>query len=185
MLAYILTGIITQAVCGEVSDMKETIAWTAKNLLLPLIPALTGALIRYTHSGQFTGATFETGELSFSMAMLSFIVMASTSRLTDKNLRESLNTLFIVGAVIFLALFACTTLLKVQLDSAASENIAQIKLLLQNQQLAPLSISNILNDQHLVGSVQMLSRVRSAVVILSLIVLPVTIMIKVRYKLED
>lgn len=165
--------------------MKDTIAWIAKNLILPLLPAITGALIRYAHSGHFNEDTFEIGELSFSMAMLFVIVMNSASRLNDKGLREALTVLFTIGLVIFLVLFVCTTLLKTQVDSTMRDNIAQINKLLSNSQIESTTVARILNDQHLANTFQMLARIRFFAMWSAATALPLTVIIKLKYKLED
>lgn len=165
--------------------MKDVIAWIAKNLVLPLLPAFTGALIRYTHSGQFNEETFEIGELSFSMAMLFVIVMVSASRLNDKGLREGLNVLFTIGLVFFLAVFVCTTLLKIQVDAAMRENVEQIKKLSLHSPLDPSALGHILDDHHLANTFKMQGRIRLFAIWTAIAAIPITILIKLKYKLEE
>jgi hypothetical protein len=99
----------------------QFVAWAAKNLLLPLTPFITGALIRGVSGVQGYQSVFDVGELSFSMAMLCLLVVVSAGRVQDQNLRESLVGIWIFAGVIFLALFVVSTFVKIEIDAGTTE----------------------------------------------------------------
>jgi len=103
------------------------VAWAAKNLLLPLTPFITGAIIRGVSGVQGYQSVFDVGELSFSMAMLCLLVVVSAGRVQDQNLRESLVGLWIFAGVIFLALFVVSTFVKVQIDTGTADLLQSLQ----------------------------------------------------------
>jgi hypothetical protein len=108
-------------------NVCKFLAWATKHLLLPLTPFITGAIIRAVAGMHGYQDVFDVGELSFSMAMLCLLVVASASRVSDQHLRESLVGIWIVPGVIFLALFALSTFAKVQIDSGMKDLLLSVQ----------------------------------------------------------
>jgi len=165
--------------------MKETLGWFSKKVLFPLLPFAIAALIRYLNSSQFSWQIFDGGELSFSMAISSILIMSSASRLPDKALRDSLTTIYIFILVFFLVMFACSSLLKVQTESDMSTQINQLKNLLQPGSNVPPSALLIVDNMHANGSLKVFDTIRKCAFFFSLITVPGAIIIKSRYPLED
>lgn len=86
--------------------MKKNFSWVCKNLLLPLIPFVAGWLVRSLNLGEFSFSNFSPGELAFSMSMLCLIMIINGKRLTDSDASEIILTLFLLGMVLFVCVFA-------------------------------------------------------------------------------
>lgn len=95
----------------------ETLRWILKNIVLPLTPFLTGALLRFSYGSQDLDHIFDPSELSFSMGLLCIIVLISVNKLTEENLSDALSSILTILIVIFLVLFASSSLIKIHFDT--------------------------------------------------------------------
>ena len=165
--------------------MMRALSWLTKRVLLPLTPFLVGALIRWVYVGRVQWSTFDVGELSFSMAMLSLLMLVSVGKLDDRTLSDLLCSLYTFLLVVFVAMFGCTTLFKTQLDSHFTSLVIQLRQSLQVGQSVPNSVVTLLSDPRDQELNVMLSRIFVFVVVLSVCVIITTVVFKQRYRLED
>lgn len=159
----------------------KTVVWIAKNVLLPLTPFFVGALIRTLHTGRVTLESFNPAELSFSMAMMSLVVSMSASKLTNPDLKDSITYMYQIALIIFLALFACAVFLQTDIEVSVEGvwRLAESKL----QSTGNLTSADI--PKQINQFKEILDRFRVAIIIMSVIVLPVTIISNKKYGLED
>lgn len=163
---------------------KEIIGWLSKRVLLPLTPFLVGAVIRYLYVGSVQRSIFDPAELSFSMAMLSLLVLLSIGKLDDRSLAESLSGFYTLILVMFLVFFSFASFLKAQFDSNLGTLLDSLEKLQVGQPVPDVVVSNVSNLQdQLIKS--MLLRTQLFVVILTLIVILLTVIFKQKYRLED
>jgi hypothetical protein len=162
--------------------MKETLGWTAKNILVALIPFGIGALIRALSGAQGRRDIFDAGDLCFSMAMLSMLVISSASRLTDKGLRDGITSLFVMSVILFVVLFAFTSFAKTQLEFLNADIVSQLRGSLQSGN--KLSVDGFVWRDLDRFSV-MLGNVWTWVTIPSVLTVIIALFCKTKYKLED
>jgi hypothetical protein len=163
-------------------NLTKFVAWAAKNLVLPLTPFITGAIIRAVSGLQGYQSVFDVGELSFSMAMLCLLLVVSAGRLSDHHLREALVGLWILAGVIFLALFVVSTFVKVQIDSGTNDLILAIQKVVSTG--GPLSTMRT-SDPVVEKFVKMLDRIWLFVVIPAIPTVVFAATCKFGFKLED
>ena len=89
--------------------------WTMKYALVPLIPFLIGALIRWLENGIGWNA-FKPVQLTFALAMFCLLVYASAERLDSLQYKETIQTIYVLGMVLFIALFTYATVKDSQLS---------------------------------------------------------------------
>lgn len=158
----------------------RTTAWILKYVFLPLTPFLVGALVRGLYDGAVTLNLLSPSELSFSMAMMSLVLSIKTAQLDDNHLRDALTSLYQVGVVAFLALFAVAMFLETDasnvlhtLHAAAKSSVATGVKLTQ---------ANLPDRVESFGAI--LDRLRVAVLCLAFIVVPFTVIAVRRYDLD-
>jgi hypothetical protein len=161
---------------------RSFFAWAAKNFLLPLTPFFTGAIIRTVAGIEGPKNIFDVGELCFSMAMLCLLVVASSGRVSDQHLRESLVGMWIMGGVMFLSLFVIAIFVKTQIDFSLQEFLVNVHKTVSNA--APSASFPALDP-----GVQRYGKVLERIWVLAVIAaIPVTIFAgtcKFLFKLED
>jgi hypothetical protein len=149
---------------------------------LPLTPFITGAIIRGVGGVQGYQSVFDVAELSFSMAMLCLLVVASAGRISDPHLRESLVGLWIFVGVVFLALFVLSTFVKVQIDAATGDLMNNVqKVLSGSTQITSLRVP----DPSVENLARILDRIWSFAAILAVPTALLAATCKFGYKLED
>jgi hypothetical protein len=161
------------------SVWMQGVAWAAKNFVLPLVPFLVGTTTRYI-SGAHN--LFNVGELSFSMAMLCFLVVISAGRVKDDKLRESLSNLWIFTGIFYLTLFAVSTFIEIQIEINADSLFAGIQKLLDSKQLAFVTDAPI---NEMTRLKVFLDRTWPIVAIPSIPTVLLALACKIGYKLED
>lgn len=93
--------------------MKKVVAWAGRAVVLPLVPAVVGALMRALFSNEWGITAIEPGELAFSIALMALLALGGASRLDDRELRDALWPLFTMIATIAMCLFAGSLLVSV------------------------------------------------------------------------
>ena len=166
-------------------SMKETISWSAKYVLFPLIPFVIGTLVRYFYQGSLSLSIFDPAELSFSMSIISLLVIIGANKLNDKHLADSLLYLYVLSLFLFLAAFVCAS-------SSEMELKGLINLSIENYKNTPQYGSNITSatfQTHYSNQIEAvnsrISLIRIFTIYLSCIVIPLTIMCKSKFKLES
>jgi hypothetical protein len=97
------------------------VIWFLKRIFLPLLPVIIGYFLRLLYLERGGIDLIDGIELSFSMAMLSILVLESSFNITDKNDREFINVIIWIQIVIFLGLFASQTLIEILLEDGINE----------------------------------------------------------------
>jgi hypothetical protein len=163
----------------------ETLGWSLRRIFLPLLPFICGALIRTINSGSLGIQSFNGAELSFSMALLSILVLESLNRQQDNILRNSWGSAFIAAISIFLVLFA----LQVYESNLCQKHIMQslnelnsMKNMKQPVNVFTLSHCDFSAISDSQGKQNMMWWIT---VVFSLFIGPMTIAIKAKYKLDD
>jgi hypothetical protein len=165
--------------------MKETIGWVLQKILLPLLPFLVGVLVRSLHLGGFSLEVFDGVELSFSMAMLSTLVLERANRLDDRHLRTSIAGVFLIALVAFFFLFSVQLYLKVGVELTSVDMVAKLKNTLQVNSPVPTSALTLLHDPRIGDSTSKLCVLRIWTFIGTVMVVPIAVLVKVLYRLED
>lgn len=166
-------------------EIKKIISWASKRVLLPLGPFFVGASIRYVHDGTVNRSLFDPTELSFSMAMLCLLVSFSINKLDDKDLADSLNGLYGVALLFFFAMFAASSFIKIRLEYHVFEYISLVKDSIANNPQLPQNIIDKINGPLCNDLTSMLLRIQSIVGLMSFVLIPVTVIIKEKYNLDD
>ncbi|MGB0385169.1 MAG: hypothetical protein ACPGWR_10125 [Ardenticatenaceae bacterium] len=96
-------------------DMADLANWAMKYALVPLIPFLIGALIRWLENGIGWNA-FKPVQLTFALAMFCLLVYASAERLDRLQYKETIQSIYVLGMVLFIALFTYATVKDSQLS---------------------------------------------------------------------
>lgn len=113
------------------------------------------------------------------MGLSGVVVLSSVSRLTDKDLRDSLGFIFIVLLALALCLFAGSVLVKVLHEGEQLELISKLKVM---DPVTPEALQQI-------GAPDRLTRVsdhiRSATIVLAIISIGIALVARLRYPLED
>ena len=165
--------------------MKENFGWIAKHLVLPLIPFIFGTLIRFVLHGPFICAIFDPAELSFSMAMLCFLVTLNASKLRDNSLAEGISFFNILGMIIFISLFVLTVFTKVLVDNNMLEILGAVKKALTDGRTNRAILKIFNNNETTAKYVEVLATIKLLTVISSIAFFSSAIFFKFKYKLED
>lgn len=166
--------------------MADTIGWLIKKILVPLFPTLLAALIRYFQFRQISLEIVDGGVLSLSMALSCFQIMNSINRsLIGNKSRESLNIIYFLLIFSFLLMFAISSSYKLDMETAMSQNIMQIKSLSQSGLDVNSSILQTLNDPR-IDKLPTILIIRESAIYLSLVAIFIATNIKIKYDdLED
>jgi hypothetical protein len=97
-----------------------------KYVIIPLTPFIIGACIRLLESESASWSALDPAELSFSLAMFCLLGNISARRLEKSQYREAIAGVFVVGAVLFISLFAYSVLKSQQLDNLERSSIERI-----------------------------------------------------------
>jgi hypothetical protein len=126
---------ITPPIAPLVNPHKyELKGWLAKYLLFPLSPFFIGLFLRFVnfHSLVFKSIYMSNAEgLAFSLIMFCLLGSITARRLDDKGVQSFLYNTFIIGVIIFSALFAISTWLSIDV--------------VNNEQKALLNLTNFIN----------------------------------------
>lgn len=107
-------------------DWADLLGWCMKYVLVPLIPFLIGASIRLLEKGSWSWSALDPVQLSFSFAMLCLLANVSAQRLEESQYRETLAGLFMIGAVLFVSMFAYATSQSEQLSNLQQSGISSV-----------------------------------------------------------
>jgi len=160
---------------------SETVSWSLKNILISLLPFIVGATLRIFYFGEFSFKIFSPSELAFSMAILFIIVFQSVSLIDDSNLKLSLSVLVQIGIFISLALFACSLILKIHLET---ELITQFNSFEELSKTNPERICELIQERNSDSFHAILNRVNWGSIIIATISIPTIIGMKIKYKLN-
>lgn len=163
----------------------EVLAWTTKRVLAPLALFFVGALVRYLWQGGSGWEIFDPAELSFAMSMLSLLVILSATKLRDTRLANSLVYWFAFAMIIFVSLFAWTSLLEVQIDTAVGRALGMLAESLQGAELEPALVAQALEEGHCASEMAAVERIRSFALAFSILTVAFAVVCKFRWKLED
>lgn len=161
--------------------VMRTVSWFGRHLLLPLTPFLIGALVRYLYVGRIAVETLSPAELSFSMAMMSLIISTKASQIRQKTVSGAITSLYRVGVVVFVVLFALAMFLETDIAAAYEAAWQQV-------------VDSVANGVTITGTelparVQqfsdIVSRLRNVTITFSLLILPLTIIAIVKYDMEE
>ena len=150
--------------------------WMLKNVAVPLIPFGIGALIRYLSGVHGVKDVFDAGDLCFSMAMLSMLVLSSASRLTDRGLRDSITNGFVLAVVLFIVLFAFTSFARIQIQTETAAIAGRVA-------LGGASSPNY--DEEVGRFTRMLGNAWNVVIVPSVVTVVLALICKAKYKLEE
>lgn len=103
-------------------NMADSMNWTMKYVLVPLIPFLIGALIRLLENG-ITWSVLKPVQLTFALAMFCLFVYVSASRLDNSKYKETIQSVYVLGMAFFIALFTYATVLDSQLSGIHNRTI--------------------------------------------------------------
>jgi len=159
--------------------MKGTIAWLARVVLLPLLPAIVGALVRAVYSGSWNFTAIDSTELGFSVGLIGVVILSSVNRLTDKDLRDSLGPIFIIILALALCLFAGSVLIKVLHEAE------QVELLDRLRAMNPLTPDALYQISAPNKFTRISGHIRSATIVLAIISIGIALVARLRYPLED
>ena len=159
----------------------QNAAWIVKHIVLPLAPFFIGGLIRIMYSGQPRLEAVSPGELTFSMAVLSLLMSSKTSQLANAHLRETLTSLFQFGVIVFLALFAWSVL--VEVDIAYSLNAVLEVAVASEESGAPVNSGDL--PKRLAWYNALLGRLRWAALLSFAVVVPMTLYAARKYGLQN
>lgn len=107
--------------------MRSFFAWFGKSILLPLLPALVGSVMRSMYSGHWNLASIDAAELSFCVALVGIFALTGVTRLSDRQLRDALSPLFVMAFAIALCLFAGSLLMNEYHQAEQFEILARLK----------------------------------------------------------
>ena len=159
----------------------KTLAWFSKYLLLPLTPFFIGVLFRYLHQGCFRFNFLKPAELNFSMAMLSLVVSVNASKITNPTLRTYVVSSFRAGLYFFLALFALSIFLDIDIQNSLTRICGVFELAINSK--AVITSSDLLLRLREFEAI--LSRVRWVTIVLAILTIIFACIYNKRYKLED
>ena len=169
---------------GGAQPKADVAGWVAKTVFIPLVPFVVGALLRFVSFHHLSAEIIDGGELSFSIALSYLLIMSSVSRLNDRGLRDALTTFSIFGTVLSLGLFAFASYLKVEVEKIVFGNVAPLRdLALGTLPVPPTALQFI---REIPGDLMpQLAIIRWCSVAFLVITLPVAIIIRKRYQLDD
>ncbi|HXU30105.1 MAG TPA: hypothetical protein VN851_05960 [Thermoanaerobaculia bacterium] len=156
-------------------------SWFGRHLVLPLTPFLVGALVRYLYAGEFNLEALSPAELSFSMAMMSLVISTKASQIPQPNVRGAITSLYRVGVVVFVVLFALSMFLETDISTtykAAWDGI-------QSQLAAGKRVSSGDLSPHIALFCKIVDRLRYSTIIFSLLMIPLTIITILKYDMEE
>jgi len=163
----------------------NVLGWVLRKVLLPLLPFLLGASIRIIHLGKVSVEVFDGAELSFSMAMLSVLILENVNRLNDESLRDFLSSGFQVFATLFLALFAIQIYIEAEIASALSMGFENLRSYIHSGTEIPISGLQFIKDPVVAYSSAKIQRLWCWTIASTLMVIPLSVVVKIRYKLEN
>jgi len=162
--------------------MKQVFGWSAKYVVVPLLPFGIGALIRFISGVSGAKEVFDAGELCFSMAMLSMLVISSAGKLNDKDLRDGLINTFTVVVVVFIVLFTVASIYRIQVETGTHEALSRaVEILKNGGNVLPAQ----LEDPQALREKSVLDKVWICTVIPSVLTILAAMICKFKYKLED
>lgn len=159
--------------------MKDHLAWASRILLLPLLPAIIGTVLRSVYSGEWGIKAVDATELAFSLGLIGVIVLGAVNRLTDKALRDALSPVFVILLSLALCLFAGSVLIKLMHEAEQLDILNGIR-----------SAQSVTKDSlRLLGADDRCTRVsgqiRAATLATGVLILMIAIAARVKYSLED
>lgn len=158
-----------------------SVGWFVKHLVLPLSPFIIGALIRTIYAGDISVESLSPGELTFSVAMLSLLMAAKCSQLTNQDLRSALTSLFQLGVIVFLALFAWSIF--IEIDIANSMNKVWEAAQSSVQTNKPIQVEDL--PERVPQLSDILNRLRWTALAASGLVVPLTVYAVNKYNLQE
>ena len=161
--------------------MKESIRWTIRQLILPLTPFFIGALVRWIYLG-FSWSIFDPSLLSFSMAMLCYLVIISSVNIHDQDLRKELSDIFAFTLIVFLVAFAVINYINISIDASFLANIEQIIASNSSGIISVNTFQDLIKPQY--ENSPRIERVKELLIIMTFVTLTLTIYCKHKYKLE-
>lgn len=163
------------------AKMKESIRWTIRQLILPLMPFLIGTLVRYFYFG-FSWSIFDPSLLSFSMAMLCYLVIISSVNIEDSILRKELSDFFAGGLIIFLVAFAVINYISVSMEASFLINIEKIIDSNSSGIISLDTLQDLIKPQY--ENSPRIERIKEFTILMTFLTLTSTIYCKWKYKLE-
>jgi hypothetical protein len=158
----------------------KTLAWILKHVLLPLSPLIIGATARGVQQGALSFDLISPAELGFSMAMLNLMMSMNASRLTNPDLRQALVSIFQLGVIIFLVLFAWSVYVEADINS----RLKAVYTLMEGR----LATGGAIGKDQITDTIrkndEILDRLRLLTLCLAVVVLPLTIFSNKKYELE-
>ena len=161
---------------------SSTINWILKNIILPLTPFLLGALLRFFKAKTLGINLFDASELSFSMGILCLIVSQSATRLPDVNLGEALANTLTFFMIIFLAMYACSSFIKVHQEFIVGHKLHTIEILSKSKNFS--AINNEINNKNHSEFDDIVVSISWFVGVMTIICVPTVLSFKIRYNLN-
>lgn len=159
----------------------KTLSWTLKFIVFPLLPFFFGTGARWIQRGYFSAEAINAAELAFSMALLTLIVSVKTSRLPEASLRDALTQMFHLAVLLFVALFSAALFIDTDINAARLAVHRTIEARVANGQ-AITSSDLVYSYGHYED---ILKRLRTITILLSIATIPLVMLANRSYKLED
>lgn len=160
-----------------------SITWFSKYIVLPLIPFVIVTIIRYAILDQSFLESLTSIEFTFSMVMLSLLVLSSTNKLKDTEIRQKLFNIF----AIFVVAYVVFLTLGIAFDVFIQKQIYDATIFfsgLNVNSAVPSSIGGYISYLQAEDLHFMLSRLNMISVALSIFVIPYVLFCKEKYKLD-
>jgi hypothetical protein len=165
--------------------MKDTISWSCKIIIFPLLPFIIGALIRFFASGFFSFEILDGSELSFSMAICYVLFRDNITQITDIQSQKSLNAFSTIIVFVFLVMFAISNWIKIELQTEMTASIAKLKELAKSGPVQPEVLIQALSEIHENKFSKTLDLIKNTAATFTLLAIFVAIIIRGRFKLGD
>lgn len=145
-------------------DMADSMNWTMKYVLVPLIPFLIGALIRLLENG-IAWSVLKPVQLTFALAMFCLFVYVSASRLDHSKFKETIQSIYVLGMAFFIALFTYATVLDSQLSGIHNRTIEKLIEAAEAEKLVPKEMIKQYAQQDMINHI---NETNTKVILLSL-----------------
>ena len=151
-----------------------------RNILFPLVPFFSGFLIRYVYIGNFNIGLINPAELSYSMALLSILMIISSTNIDNRDHRDNITIIFIFSLIIFLLYFIISHYLQYDMSDC-------LKTINDKAQLSVSSGGKIDNfyikslNMQINKSNNMLNNIRFLTIWFAISIIPISLIIKYKY----
>jgi hypothetical protein len=168
--------------------MSKTFFWILKYILLPLIPFILAAVLRYIYdTGSLSFDILDPALLSFSMIILSYTVILQAGKLEDKNLSNDLSLIYLFPLAVFFILFVSSSMFSIEIQNFL-ENIINIintnmnnSILILNKDIL-MKIEILINQR--IENINRINLIRFLAIIFTVPTILYSIYAKFQYKLD-